>query len=406
MSFKFVNGRFCVVSAQGLRPPLPLLDLVQRRDEPLYLYDREGIRQRVSRLKECLPSYCEIRFAMKSNHQSEILKIMSSLDCGVDVVSGGELELAVEAGISPERIVFSGVGKSSKELSLAMHRGIEQINVESLGELERISRLRREISELKGTIRVGYRLNPDVDAETHPYVKTGLKENKFGLDAKHLDAFYSIVKASSALSWTGVALHIGSQIQSAEPFVCAARFGLNFFKKVKGLGIKLNCFDLGGGWAVDYQVEDDEKDWRLVNEICFALSSEFQFFHEEGAKILVEPGRFLVARYGVLLAQVEYIKKTEFKDFAILNTGMNHFMRPCLYQARHRIVPLVLDPERKEKVYEFVGPICESSDVLARDVTIQELVPGDWVAICDTGAYGSVLANDYNLRGKAEEIFV
>ncbi len=333
-----------------------------------------------------------IHYAMKANANNKVLQTILRSGFGVDVVSGGELHRALSVGFKPKQIIFSGVGKTENEITLALQRNIKQINVESVEELVRIATVAKK---LRKRVEVGVRVNPNISAKTHPYITTGFHKNKFGVD---LDSIREIEKVFSenfdSIKFVGVSMHIGSQIHDLKVFNDAIKKGLALIDKLKKNGWLISRFDIGGGLGIDYRKEssDDKKNIKrygaLVTKLFKNVSSDLE--------VQLEPGRILVARFGVLVSQVQYIKKNKSRTFAILDTGSHHLIRPALYDAYHRIIPLAKRP--KSFTYQVVGPLCESSDFLANDRKISELKQGDIVVISDTGAYGYSMASTYNLH--------
>lgn len=375
-----------------------LFSLAQKTGTPFYLYNLSGLVKRLSFFKKST-SPAHLHYAMKANSHPEILKAFCKEKVGVDVVSGGEIQLALQAGFAGQAIVFSGVGKTEEEIKLALEADILQFNVESASELKRIAKIASKINK---TARVAFRMNPDINLDTHPYIKTGLREHKFGLDPEELPKLKSILKTfSSYLTLHGLTLHIGSQIHDLKPL----KSGI---LKIKSLYTQmqkefdLKTFDVGGGLGIDYKNQDWRQDLKLIKEYGLFLN---ELSKNIKAQILTEPGRIITARFGCLISEVQYIKNNSYKNFAILNTGMHHLIRPCLYQAYHQILPLIKHKD-SEKLYDVVGPICESSDVLGRDRVFSGLKEGDFMAILDTGAYGAVMANQYNAQSLPKEVLV
>jgi diaminopimelate decarboxylase len=343
-----------------------------------------------------------LHYALKANTNATLVKVLHAAGAGVDVVSLGELEHALHLGFAPEKIVFSGVGKSAQELHRAVEVDIAQINIESLPELLRLLRICQ--AEHK-TARVAVRLNPDVEAKTHPYIQTGFRDNKFGVDEATLPELLDVIANHPAhLSLQGLTLHIGSQIRDLQAFREA-------FKKTKFLWLALKkrfanlcTLDIGGGLGIDYTAAASDADARALKAYLQLVGEELGDLPED-VRLLAEPGRILVARCGLLICQVEYIKQTAFKNFAIVNTGMHHLLRPALYQAHHRI-ERVSGGAGAPVVYDVVGPICESSDTLGRARPLARLAEGDKLAVFDAGAYGAVMACQYNLHDKPREYVI
>lgn len=385
--------------------PVAVSQLVEGLHTPAYIYDLDGILRRYHFVRDAFAGKVSVHFAVKSNNHPTILKALAAAGCGVDVVSGGEMHRALECGFPADRIVFSGVGKSESEIKDALSKGVMQLNVESAPELLRVARIARDLALPERRARVALRVNPDVNPETHPHITTGFRENKFGLDFEELDGLIPIFEAERKhLELVGLTLHIGSQIRSAKPFHEAIEKTLKLYDKFKAKGFTLESFDIGGGFGIDYEKDDltgEEREFTLyAQQVLKSLEGKVK-------TILCEPGRFLVGHFGALVSQVQYVKRTPHKKFVILNTGMNHIMRPALYEAYHRIEPLHCDVGAESESFDVVGPICESTDVLGRDRQLPKtVIEGDWLAILDAGAYGAVMASDYNLHPRPVEIVV
>lgn len=379
-----------------------LSSLVKDEQEPTYVYSRKGIHDRVfqfqSAIAKSLSQRYAIHYAVKANSHPEILKLMKMLNLGVDVVSGGELKKCLEAGFLPQQIIFSGAGKSKEEIRLALKTQIKQINVESLSELKRIAVLAKEL----GTkAHVVLRINPQVDPKTHPYISTGFRENKFGIDESMLVECADLIRNSPELVWTGISSHIGSQLMEFTAIRETFQKMRKVFDQYRNQGFNLTTFDVGGGIGIDYS-QPAHTDQKQIEEYSKVLQEELNGLE---AQIQMEPGRILIARAGVLLTQIQYIKKTPFKNFAICNSGMHHLMRPALYHAEHRILPVIQKPG-PELSFDVVGPICESSDFLGKNRLFSGIQEGDWLAVADAGAYGVSMASGYNAFAFPKEIFV
>lgn len=362
---------------------------------PFIIYSLDLIQQRLEWLKSW-KNRSRLHFAMKANYNPQILKTIQKSGAGIDVVSLGEIEHALQCGFLPEDIIFSGVGKTKHELEKAIDYGIYQINVESVPELERIGSLCEQKNK---KISIGLRMNPVVDAQTHHNIATALKDSKFGLSLADVEECFSIIEKNKTLELKGISYHLGSQIMNPEIFREALVKVRPLFKKWQTKFASLDRWDLGGGLGIDYKNHDmsqDEKRWLDLKNI---YETELK---DINAHFILEMGRFIVARSGILIGQVQYIKKTENKEIVILDMGMNNLMRPSLYQAYHHILPLQQRAQKKN--YMFVGPICESSDVFHEEHESTELQQDDYVAICDVGAYGSSMASDYNKQPIATEI--
>ncbi len=373
---------------------------------PTYLYDLEAMAERARLFQSHLPPRSDVHYAVKANSNREVLQTLQGAGMGADVVSVGELERALECGFAPQQTVFSGVGKSARELRESMRLGVGQINVESVPELLRLVDLAKAL-RLPQPQKVGLRINPDVSAKTHPHISTGFREHKFGVDKKQLPEVLDILKQQSSLvRFYGISAHIGSQILDMEPFVESCLKSQGVFKECVARGFDLKVLNLGGGLGMDYSsgLGDEER----IASFGSCLTKACKAF---GSRVAFEPGRIIVGRFGVLLARVEYIKRTPHKNFAILNTGMHHFLRPALYGAQHRIFAIKkpsaakasTTPNVTKEVYDVVGPICESSDVLARGVALPVLQDGDTLVIADCGAYAYVMASRYNLHPLPKE---
>lgn len=376
-----------------------ILDVVGSQPTPFYLYDLDDIADRVEKFRTFSTLPIHLHYAMKANCNNAILKVIRDLGLGLDVVSGGEMARAMELGFKPADIVFSGVGKTEKEITTAITNSISQINVESLSELKRILKIAKSMGK---TAAVAFRLNPDVEAVTHPYIQTGFRENKFGVDEALLPEFLDVVRASAGvLQLKGLTLHIGSQIRDLESFKAAFLKAKKVFHNISK-EFPLSTFDIGGGLGVDYTREGTADFGPLKDYLAVVAETLGDL---KNVKILAEPGRILVARSGILVTRVEYIKETPFKKFAIVDTGMHQLMRPALYQAFHRIEKLKPSGDTSA-VYDIVGPICESTDVLAKSRSLERLDEGDRLLIFDAGAYGAVMANNYNLHDDAKEFVI
>jgi diaminopimelate decarboxylase len=371
-------------------------------EEPAYIYSRKGLHERLflfqSQLAKHLTQRFSVHYAMKANSHLEILKIFRTQNIGVDIVSGGELKRALEAGFAGAQIIFSGVAKSKDEIQQCLKAGIRQFNIECASELQRIGELSQNLNR---KIPVAFRINPDVDPKTHPYISTGFKENKFGMEKTQQDLAFEVLRQFPHLQLIGISSHIGSQLMEFEAVREALHLQRQTFEKWKAEGFPLQYFDVGGGLGIDY-AQDASTDLQWLEGYAQVLKEELQGLE---AQIEFEPGRFLVARSGVLLTQVQYIKKTPDKNFFICNSGMHHLLRPALYQAEHRIFPLQ-QKSGEDLMADVVGPVCESSDFLAKDRRFMGVQEGDWLAVADVGAYGASMASHYNLFAPAREILV
>lgn len=357
---------------------------------PLYLYDLDFIRARFSEMQAALPGV-KIYYAMKANPYPAVLKCLKDCGSGIDVVSLGEIRRALECGFAPGDVVYSGVGKTKFEISEALDLGIFQMNVESYPELQRIASLARQ----KGRkAQVSLRLNPDVDIKTHPYIATGLRDNKFGIEMSLLPELIQFFKNHTQdIEIVGVSLHLGSQMLEFEGLREALIKMKSAFMELQSHFTSVTRFDFGGGLGIFYDRQD------LAIESDYLRKYSQVIFEELGgvkAELQTEPGRWLVAHAGVLISQVQYIKPTSYKNFVVLDTGMNHLIRPALYESYHHIWAL-RETVQKIKV-DVVGPICESADFVGKDREISLVAEDDFVVIQDAGAYGASMASEYNLQ--------
>ncbi|HUB51517.1 MAG TPA: diaminopimelate decarboxylase [Terracidiphilus sp.] len=366
---------------------------------PLYVYSGDQIVERFELFQSALGGRDHlVCYAVKANSTLAILKLLAEHGAGFDIVSGGELERVLAAAPNVAgRIVFSGVGKTEAEIDLALNSDILQFNVESEGELALLAARARK---LRVKARFALRVNPDVFADTHPYISTGLREHKFGIDIRRAQAIYRQAANERWLVPFGVSVHIGSQIRSAAPFGAAIERVGNLVRRLERDGIGLVCVDAGGGLGIDYHSPFDAA--AKVREYAAALDDALKGFN---GHLLIEPGRFIVAQAGALLARVLYVKRNGKKTFVITDAAMNDLIRPALYQAHHEIVPVRRRPG-KARVVDIVGPVCESGDFFARDRKLAPVEPGDLVALLDAGAYGMSQSSNYNTRPRAAEVLV
>lgn len=378
--------------------PQPLAFYLQDYQKPIFIYDKKLIQERIDWVQSW-KGLGRLHYAMKANFNLEILKIFKSKNCGLDVVSLGEMQWAQQVGFTPADFIFSGVAKSFAELKWAVENEIYQINVESLSELKKIITL---ADTLNKKVAIGLRLNPEIDAETHPSISTALKDSKFGLDFGVAQEAIDLITQNEKIQLKALSFHLGSQILNVKVYEKAIKVIKPFYKSIKKKCPELERFDLGGGLGIDYKsmdVEQDQKRWQSLVELFNKELTDFDAF------TILEMGRFLVARSAVLISRVEVIKKTSTnKKFLILDAGMSHLIRPALYQAYHEIFPLKLK-SGSQSVYDVVGPICESTDVFIKNKNFSTIDEGDFMAICDVGAYGAAMASRYNLRDEALEVF-
>lgn len=381
---------------------VPLDALAQKYGTPLYVYSADHILYRLGLFAEVFAGQRHlVCYAVKANSALAILKLLDHAGAGFDIVSGGELErvLAVSRSAAA-RVVFSGVGKTAPEIDLALRSGILLFNVESEGELALLS---ERAAKLKRAARISLRVNPDVFAETHPYISTGLREHKFGIDIQRARAVYRTVARNRWIEPAGVSVHIGSQIRTAEPFGAAATRAAALIRQLRKDGLPIQFLDAGGGLGIEYHLDLPFHPEEKIRQYAGALR---QAISGLDVQLLLEPGRFLVAQAGALLARVLYLKKNGAKNFVILDAAMNDLIRPSLYQAHHEIIPVAPRKSARKLTADIVGPVCETGDFFARDRELPPVRPGDLVAILDAGAYGQSLASNYNSRPRPAEVLV
>ncbi|WP_263769820.1 diaminopimelate decarboxylase [Propionivibrio soli] len=386
--FQLKNGQLHVESVS-------LSDIARRFGTPCYVYSRAALEASLDEFqRELVGLDALVCYAVKANSNLAVLNVFARRGAGFDIVSGGELKRAMAAGADPKKIVFSGVGKSADEMALALDIGILCFNVESEAELERLN----EVAGQKGKrAPISLRVNPNVDAKTHPYISTGLKENKFGVAYEEAVNLYRRAANLPHIEVEGIDCHIGSQLLDASPFAEALEKVLQLVDEIEAAGIRLRHIDLGGGLGIRYK---DEK----APAVQTYLEPLLRALNDRKLKILLEPGRRLVGNAGVLLTRVEYLKPGEVKNFAIVDAAMNDLARPALYDAWHDIVP-VAPGGGKHLDWEIVGPICESSDFLGHGRPLC-LEAGDLLAVMSAGAYGMAMSSNYNTRPRAAEVMV
>jgi len=373
-------------------------DLAARFGTPLYVYSRAAITEAYRAYANALAGRRSlVCYAMKANSNLAVLNILARLGAGFDIVSGGELERVLIAGGSPGKVVFSGVGKSEAEIELALAAEILCFNVESGAELDRIARAARRLGR---RARISIRVNPDVDARTHPYISTGLKDNKFGVGPKETLALYRQAADEPGLDIVGIDCHIGSQITEVEPYLDAAERVLDLVELIEAEGIPLHHIDFGGGLGIRYRTETPPNSAELVRAVLQRVDARGL----EERTVMFEPGRSIVGNAGILVTRVEYLKHGGTRKFAIVDAAMNDLLRPALYDAWMDVVP-VGESAATPEVYDIVGPVCESGDWIARDRMLA-LAPGDLIAVKSAGAYGIVMSSNYNTRPRAAEVMV
>jgi diaminopimelate decarboxylase len=377
--------------------------LANKYGTPLYVYSADHIRYRLSLFTQAFAQQSHlVCYAVKANSALAIIKLFDRLGAGFDIVSGGELEriLAVNKAATG-RVVFSGVGKTAPEIDLALRSGILLFNVESEGELEILT---ERAAKLRKRARIALRVNPDVFAETHPYISTGLREHKFGIGIQIARSVYRTAAKSRWIEPAGVSVHIGSQIRTADPFGAAASRVASLIRQLRKDGLPIRFLDAGGGLGIEYHLNQPFHPEEKMRQYAAALKLAVNGL--DNLQLLLEPGRFLVAQAGALLTRVLYVKKNGKKNFVILDAAMNDLIRPALYQAHHEIIPVAPRKPSREFVADIVGPVCETGDFFARDRKLAVVQPGDLVAILDAGAYGQSLASNYNSRPRPAEVLV
>ena len=370
-------------------------NIAKKFGTPTYCYSYDQLKKNINNFKKNFRSFSPlICFAIKSNTNLNLIREIKKFGLGADVVSMGELMMAIKAGINPKQIVFSGVGKTSSELSYAIDKKILLINAESKSEIKEIERIAR-LKRVK--VQIGIRLNPNTDAKTLSQISTGKKENKFGVNEKTFLEIINYYRNSKNINLKCLSVHIGSQILNHVPY----QKMLNVIDKIiKKANYKFEFIDLGGGMGISYSEAD-----KTLNYRKYSLTIQ-KFLRNHKSKIIFEPGRSIVGNIGTLISKVIYIKNNEKKDFIILDAAMNDLMRPALYGSTHKTLPSIKTNKRSKKTYEFVGPICESTDKFTTLKKFQKLNEKDVVVMCDVGAYGMSLASNYNLRTKPKEILI
>ena len=370
-------------------------NLAKKFGTPLYCYSHNKIKSNILELKKYFQSFSPlICFAVKSNTNIKILKEIKKFNLGADVVSIGELLKALKAGIKAKKIVFSGVGKTSSELDYAIKQNILLINAESKSEILEIEKIAKKKKKI---VDIGVRLNPNTDAQTLSQISTGKKENKFGVGEKVFLQLVKYINKSKNLNLKCLSVHIGSQILNHKPYQRMLKVVDKIIRKSK---YKFEYIDLGGGMGIDYDHNNSK-----LNLEKYSIDIK-KFIKTHKVKIIFEPGRSIIGDSAILITKIIYIKEGDKKDFIILDVAMNDLMRPALYGAKHKIIPLRKVNKKSKKSYEFVGPICESTDTFSTVKKYQKLNEGDFLAICDVGAYGMSLASNYNVRPKAMEILI
>ncbi|MDD2829751.1 MAG: diaminopimelate decarboxylase [Sulfuricurvum sp.] len=372
---------------------IPFESLAQTYQTPLYLYDFDAMSEQYEKLKEAFRGRKSIlAYAVKANSNLSVIKHFASLGSGADCVSIGEVRRALMAGVPPYRILFSGVGKRDDEIREAIESDILYINVESEGELDRVEMVARELGK---TARISVRVNPNIDPKTHPYISTGLHDNKFGVEINAAKRMYIKAKNSDHLDPVGIHFHIGSQLTELEPIYEAAVIVADLMRSLSAIDVNLKFFDIGGGLGVRYNEEITIEPYEYAQAILGALKGL-------DVTVICEPGRFLTANAGYFLTKVLYEKQNGSKRFVVVDGAMNDLIRPSLYKAYHRIE--ALDKEGELSLADVVGPVCESGDFLAKDYPLPRLNHNDLLVVHSAGAYGFGMGSNYNTRGRSAEI--
>lgn len=387
--FEMKNG---TLYAEGVS----VKELAKRYGTPLYVYSSATLKRHFQAFDSAFDAVPHLTcYSVKANSNLAVLRLLASLGAGMDIVSGGELYRALLAGVPAERIVYSGVGKKAAEIAQALNAGILMFNVESVQELIRINDVAKGLGK---KAQVSFRINPDVDPKTHPYISTGMKKNKFGLNIESALDAYALARDLPAVEPVGMDCHIGSQLTTIEPFLEALDKLLAFYEKLKGMNLDIRYLDLGGGLGIPYNEEEPPHPKEFGAALTKALSGI-------PLKVILEPGRVIVGNAGILVTEVLYTKQTPSKSFVIVDAAMNDLVRPSLYGSFHRIEEV--EPKgRGEQDVDVVGPICESGDFLAKDRMLPEVMQGELLAVYSAGAYGFTMSSNYNTRTRAAELLV
>ncbi|MBZ0198900.1 MAG: diaminopimelate decarboxylase [Ignavibacteriaceae bacterium] len=376
---------------------VPVTEIAEKIGTPVYIYGKIFFEDRY---REFTDAFKEVKhtifYASKSNFNLSVIKTFTDLGSGVDVNSEGELYRALKVGVNPKKIILTGVGKSANEIKLGLELDLLMIKAESEEEIYLINEIAASLGKVA---RVAIRVNPDVNAQTHPYISTGLAENKFGIDTEAAYTLYKKQNELKNIKFTGIDMHIGSQITKIEPFVEATTKLADLFLKLKAEGINLEHFDMGGGIGVRYENEKTFSVKKLAEAIMPILK-------KLDCEIFFEPGRYLTANGGILAAKVLYTKKNHDKNFIVTDTAMTDLLRPSIYRAYHHVQPVKLEIGRNNIIADIVGPVCESGDFLAKDREILSSNPGELLAVFSAGAYGMTMASNYNARRRAPEVLV
>jgi len=414
-----MQSAFATIAVMRIRPPafiykdgalycerLPITKLAAKYGTPLYLYSAAAIRERYEIFDHAFRAVAHtICCSVKANSNLSILRLLAKQKAGFDIVSGGELErVRLAQGKALKKVVFSGVGKTAEELRAALRSGILLFNVESEGELEALAAC---ASDLRTPANVAVRVNPDVPAETHPYISTGLREHKFGVPIAGAGELYRRAASCKYLRVAGVSLHIGSQITDIAPFRMAVERAVELIQQLASHGHEIRFLDAGGGLGISYDSERPMDFREQAQRYAEAITKPLERLKERRVHILLEPGRSIIAPAGALITRVLYAKQNGAKRFTIVDAAMNDLIRPSLYQARHEIVPVELETRTSQaNVTDICGPICETGDFLARDAKLPDSGPESLLCVYDAGAYGMSLSSNYNSRPRAAEVLV
>jgi diaminopimelate decarboxylase len=376
---------------------VPVKTVAQRVGTPFYLYSSKTLANHFKAFDSAFAGVPHlICFAVKSNSNSAVLRLLAREGAGADIVSGGELFRALRAGVEPRKIVYAGVGKRRDEIEYALKVGILMFNVESREELLALD---RAASEMHATARIALRVNPDIDPKTHAYISTGLKENKFGIPIEHALEHYQTANSLANVEIVGVHQHIGSQITEVQPFVDALEKLIGFVKELRAAGVSISHINIGGGLGITYKDETPP----LPKDVAQAVQP---LLKSSGCTIVMEPGRAIVGNAGILVTSALYHKESGEKRFLIVDAGMNDLIRPSLYEAYHEIRPVIEAASPEKAVYDVVGPICESGDFLAKDRELPVVNQGELLAVMGGGAYGFSMSSNYNSRPRVAEVMV
>ena len=386
-SMKSINGQLYIEN-------IPVLDLAREYGSPCYIYSYEIITNNFLKYKKETRKQDLICYAVKANSNINILKLLAGLGSGFDVVSGNELKRCLTAGVDKNKIVFSGVGKSYEELEYAVNSEILSINIESVGEFKRISKIANKLNK---TVNCALRVNPNISIGSHKYIETGSKTSKFGLDGQSIDEILKLSYEDNLIKICTVACHIGSQISDENLIIESLECIKSIAAKLEDKGHQIEFLDIGGGLGIRYRDENEVNPKALLDKVKNVLKNT-------DYKIILEPGRSIIGASGILVTKVEYIKDAGEKRFAIIDVGMNDFIRPSLYEAWHEVRE-VENKDINSHTYDLAGPVCETGDVLAENRELKVL-PGDYLAFMDVGAYGSVMSSNYNSRLKPIELLV